>query len=154
MRTAAPPGSATLERARELPGDAVQEVADRLHPAHPRTATGRPDVVVLPLAEVVVPPVARLGVGNGTDEPPVFAPLLSTHPVGWMLPATVPVTVEQVVLPFGGFGFAAPGGVTTSAKLEIARAAAPAPVSIRRRRKLPGSETLRSISSPLVLPRD
>src|SRR4051812_11700514 len=51
--------------------------------------TGVPVVVVLPLAQVMIPPAARFSVGNATEEPPVLAPPLSTHPVSWMLPATV-----------------------------------------------------------------
>jgi hypothetical protein len=59
------------------------------------------NVAVVPLVNVTVPPADSAAAVTGTADPPVLAPLASTHPLMVMVVAADPLMVEQVVLPFG-----------------------------------------------------
>jgi hypothetical protein len=58
-------------------------------------STGALMVVVLPLTQVIVPPVASVELFSGCELPPVLPPL---HPLTTVVPDTVPVRVVHVIL--------------------------------------------------------
>jgi hypothetical protein len=85
---------------------------------------GAPTVVVLPLIQLMVPPVARTLELNGWELPPVLPPV---HTLSVVVPVSVPVTVLQVILTAAQAGLLNP-----TAKPEIGMESAAAASRTRR----------------------
>lgn len=88
-------------------------------------------VVVAPLSQVMVPPVASALAVRGVEPPPVFPPV---HPLTVMSPATFPESVVQTIVTFGGLGVPADAGpvrpITAAPDTGMANAAAS--INVRR----------------------
>jgi hypothetical protein len=104
------------------PGQCLAEVDTRV---------AAPNVAVVVLTQVTVPPVASAAVLIGCEAPPVLAPLLSVHPLMVTVPVAVPATLVQVDLPFGPAADAAPP-VSASDNPDAATASVAATNMIRR----------------------
>jgi hypothetical protein len=91
-----------------------------------------PNVDVLPLNQVTVPPVASAAVLIGCEPPPVLAPLASVHPLMVTVPDAVPATLVQTVLPFGPLAADAGPPVSASDIPDAGMASAATTNKIRR----------------------
>jgi hypothetical protein len=105
------------------PGQCLAEVDTRV---------AAPNVDVIPLTQVTVPPVASAAVLIGCEAPPVLAPLLSVHPLMVTVPLAVPATLVQTVLPFGPLAADAAPPVSASDNPDAGMASAAATNKIRR----------------------
>src|ERR1700674_4262273 len=105
------------------PGQCLAEVATRV---------AAPNVDVLPLTQVTVPPVASAAVLIGCEAPPVLAPLAWVHPLMVTFPLAVSATLVQTVLPFGPLPADAGPLVSASDNPDAGMASAAATNKIRR----------------------
>jgi hypothetical protein len=115
------------------------------------TRVAAPNVDVVLLTQVTVPPVASDAVVIGCEAPPVLAPLLSVHPLMVTVPLAVPATLVQTVLPFGPLADAGPPD-SASDNPDAGMASAAATNKIRRILVPPGSVVviLTCINAPQV----